>query len=131
MRQRALYQAASLLDKMGHDEAATSLYRQFASEFPDAPAAPKARIKLGLPEPSPQPPPHQENATAVTPSEPAPTVTTDSGCASIDVNTSGRSCPDCNSGMERRKASNGPNAGKLFWVCAAWPQCRKVLPMEV
>jgi len=131
MRQRALYQAASLLDKMGHDEAASSLYRQFASEFPDAPAAQKVRFKLGLPEPSPQIPPLPDAATAATPIEPAAAVTTDSGGASTEVNASGRSCPDCNSGMERRKASNGPNAGKLFWVCAAWPQCRKVLPMEV
>ncbi len=31
MRQRVLYQAASLLDKLGHDEASVSLYKQFIS----------------------------------------------------------------------------------------------------
>jgi hypothetical protein len=130
MRQKALYQQAGLLDKLGHDEAAAGLYRQFVSDFPDAPAAPRVRSRLGLPEPPPPPPPQPDAAPAVPPPAPAAIVTTDSGVAPADVNSSGPSCPACNITMVRRRASGGPHAGKPFWVCAEWPRCRKVLPVE-
>jgi hypothetical protein len=130
MRQKALYQQAGLLDKLGHDEAAAGLYRQFVSDFPDAPAVPRVRSKLGLPEPPPQPPPQPDAAPAVPPPAPAAIVTAISGVAPADVNSSGPSCPACNITMVRRRASSGPHAGKPFWVCAEWPRCRKVLPVE-
>lgn len=33
-------------------------------------------------------------------------------------------CPRCGSGMIRRSASRGPNAGGSFWGCSRFPQCR-------
>jgi len=35
-------------------------------------------------------------------------------------------CPDCGSPMKRRKAKTGPNAGKEFWGCTAYPQCKGI-----
>jgi hypothetical protein len=123
-RRKALYQAASLLEKMGHDEAAAGLFRQFATEFPDAPAAPKVRMKLGLPEPEPR--------SAPLPASPQPepsAVDTDSSeIKPAETAGAAPNCPACNGPMNRRKASGGPHAGKTFWVCAEWPKCRKVLP---
>ncbi len=130
MRQRALYQAASLLDKLGHDEASGSLYKQFISEFPDAPAAPKVRMKLGLPEQPVQAPPQPSAEPVATPPGPAAATTTVSPADPSKDTVTGQSCPACDSRMVRRRATSGPHAGRLFWVCAAWPQCRKVLSTE-
>jgi hypothetical protein len=33
-------------------------------------------------------------------------------------------CPRCGSGMVRRTANRGPNAGGNFWGCSRFPQCR-------
>jgi DNA-binding helix-hairpin-helix protein with protein kinase domain len=33
-------------------------------------------------------------------------------------------CPRCGSGMVRRTANRGPNAGGSFWGCSRFPQCR-------
>ena len=33
-------------------------------------------------------------------------------------------CPDCGSGMVRRTAQKGPNAGNDFWGCSSYPECR-------
>jgi hypothetical protein len=33
-------------------------------------------------------------------------------------------CPECSAVMLKRKAKNGENAGKLFWLCSTYPQCR-------
>lgn len=33
-------------------------------------------------------------------------------------------CPDCGAPMKRRKARTGPNAGKEFWGCTAYPNCK-------
>ena len=33
-------------------------------------------------------------------------------------------CPDCSAVMLKRKAKNGENAGKLFWICSTYPKCR-------
>jgi membrane associated rhomboid family serine protease len=125
-RQKALYQAASLLDKMGHDEAGANLFRQFVTEFPDAPAAPKVRMKLGLPEPEPRPAPIPASPQP----KPSTVDTNSSGIKPAETTATAPTCPSCNSPMSRRKASGGPHAGKLFWVCAEWPKCRKVLPTE-
>ena len=35
-------------------------------------------------------------------------------------------CPDCDAPMKRRKAKTGPNAGKEFWGCTAYPKCKGV-----
>jgi hypothetical protein len=130
MRQRVLYQAASLLDKMGHDDASMSLYKQFISEFPDAPAVPKVRMKLGLPEEPAQAPPQTIATPVATPHEPVAATTNVLQADYPKDTVTGHSCPACDSRMARRRATSGPHSGKLFWVCAAWPQCRKVLLAE-
>ena len=33
-------------------------------------------------------------------------------------------CPECAAVMLKRKAKTGENAGKLFWICLTYPQCR-------
>ncbi|RRJ95547.1 hypothetical protein Ga0100231_015880 [Opitutaceae bacterium TAV4] len=35
-------------------------------------------------------------------------------------------CPECSAPMKRRKAKTGPNAGKEFWGCTAYPQCKGI-----
>jgi len=35
-------------------------------------------------------------------------------------------CPACSSPMIKRQAKKGPNAGKYFWACSAFPKCRKI-----
>lgn len=129
MRQKALYQAAATLDKMGHNEAAANIFRQFLVEFPEAPAAPKVRFRLGLPETVPQPPPVAKTVAQSPPPEqanPAGLSTVEQSRNGTDVPT----CPACKGNMTRRKATGGAHAGKLFWVCVQWPTCRKVLPAE-
>jgi hypothetical protein len=129
IRQKALYQAASLLEKMGHDEAAGTLFRQFISEFPDTPAARKFRIKLGLPEPETMPASQAE--PALEPSNgPEPVAPPLKAPDAVPATDSGPTCPACNGGMVRRRANGGPHAGRLFWVCAAWPGCRRVMPAK-
>lgn len=33
-------------------------------------------------------------------------------------------CPSCSAVMLKRKAKNGVNAGKMFWLCSTYPKCR-------
>jgi len=37
-------------------------------------------------------------------------------------------CPQCGKPMRRRTAHKGPHAGKAFWGCCGYPECRSVLP---
>lgn len=39
-------------------------------------------------------------------------------------------CPACSAVMLKRKAKNGESAGKLFWLCSTYPQCRGMLPVK-
>lgn len=39
-------------------------------------------------------------------------------------------CPKCGNGMVKRTAKQGANAGKLFWGCANYPQCRGIVPID-
>ena len=39
-------------------------------------------------------------------------------------------CPRCGSPMVVRKARKGPNAGKRFYVCENYPECKGKIPME-
>lgn len=43
---------------------------------------------------------------------------------------SGPACPACGKPMLRRQARQGPRAGKPFWGCTAYPDCRETLPVE-
>jgi ribosomal protein S17E len=36
-------------------------------------------------------------------------------------------CPKCGSPMVLREAKNGQNAGKQFWGCSKFPQCRSIV----
>lgn len=38
-------------------------------------------------------------------------------------------CPVCQSRMVKRKAKNGANAGKKFWGCTRYPDCRGTRPV--
>ena len=40
------------------------------------------------------------------------------------------SCPKCNSGMVLRETKKGANAGKKFWGCSQFPNCRGVLQAD-
>ena len=37
-------------------------------------------------------------------------------------------CPRCNKPMRRRTARQGPNAGKPFWGCSGYPDCKGTRP---
>ncbi len=39
-------------------------------------------------------------------------------------------CPDCGKPMRRRVAGKGPNAGKGFWGCTGYPDCKCTRPMS-
>ncbi|HEY3346472.1 MAG TPA: DUF2726 domain-containing protein, partial [Nitrospirota bacterium] len=40
-----------------------------------------------------------------------------------------RLCPKCSSEMTRRKAASGPQAGKLYWVCKNYKECKTAIPV--
>jgi restriction system protein len=46
--------------------------------------------------------------------------------ATAPVESEQPSCPQCGSGMVRRTAKKGTNAGNQFWGCSRYPQCRGV-----
>ena len=48
----------------------------------------------------------------------------------IETATNEMVCSACNSPMVKRLAKKGPNAGKWFWACSAYPKCRKVVGIE-
>lgn len=114
MRQKALIQCASLLEKMGLKEAADGYYERLIAEFPQAEMTQRAYLRLGREIPAPpaaQPSPATDNSPRPVP---------------VDLNSS-RSCPACSSVMQKRRANSGAQAGKFFWVCAAYPQCKSVV----
>ena len=37
-------------------------------------------------------------------------------------------CPDCGKPMRKRMARQGPNAGKPFWGCSGYPECKGTRP---
>lgn len=39
-------------------------------------------------------------------------------------------CPACDAPMAHRRAKQGKFAGRLFWVCTRFPECKKVLPVK-
>jgi restriction system protein len=43
---------------------------------------------------------------------------------------SGPRCPRCGSGMAKRLAKRGSNAGSHFWGCAMYPDCKGTLPLK-
>ncbi len=123
-RERALFQCGKSLEELGEFEKANQRFVQLLQEFPDAAVAPKLRLKLEAAEtvnpPPPVPAPGKDPVnSSAPPAEPASAVAAET-----------RSCPACAAAMRRRRASSGAHAGKLFWVCAAFPECRQVLPVQ-
>ncbi|WP_115719599.1 DUF2726 domain-containing protein [Gallaecimonas mangrovi] len=39
-------------------------------------------------------------------------------------------CPTCGAVMHQRTVSKGQHAGKTFWVCEHYPECKTVLPIK-
>lgn len=39
-------------------------------------------------------------------------------------------CPKCGKAMEKRLARKGTNAGKIFWGCSAYPDCKGTLSIQ-
>ncbi len=46
--------------------------------------------------------------------------------APAKVETIEKTCPNCSAVMVKRVARKGIHAGKLFWACSAFPECRTV-----
>jgi restriction system protein len=38
-------------------------------------------------------------------------------------------CPNCQGQMTLRTAKTGKNAGKSFWGCANYPDCKGIIPL--
>jgi four helix bundle suffix protein len=45
-------------------------------------------------------------------------------------NENAPTCPNCGKPMTLRKASTGKNAGKEFWGCTGYPECKGVVNVE-
>jgi hypothetical protein len=39
-------------------------------------------------------------------------------------------CPKCHTAMAQRKAGKGNHAGKRFWACTNYPQCREIIGID-
>lgn len=115
MRQKALAQCASMLDKLGFEEVALGYFETLIKEFPHADIANRAYIRLGREIPAPP---------SELPRQAAPG-STGASAAAMDAII----CPACSSAMRKRQASNGAQAGKWFWVCADYPQCKSLAPV--
>jgi hypothetical protein len=115
MRQKALAQCASMLDKLGFEEGALGYFETLIKEFPSADIAHRAYIRLGREVPTP-------------PSELPRQAAADSTGTSAAA-TDAVMCPACSSAMRKRRASNGAQAGTWFWVCADYPQCKGLVAL--
>lgn len=49
---------------------------------------------------------------------------------SASATTAALSCPNCGKDMAKRTAKQGANAGKAFWGCSNFPQCRGIIPID-
>ncbi len=124
LRQRALAQCATLLDKMGHEDAAEGYYEMLIEEFPHSELAHRAYTRLGrsIPVAGSQVPASVKSTLP----EPVKVVTV----APQDAEIKGKNCPVCNSVMHERRAAKGAHDGKMFWVCVGFPKCNSVQLVE-
>jgi tetratricopeptide (TPR) repeat protein len=115
VRQKALAQCASMLDKLGFEEVAIGYLETLIKEFPYADITQRAYIRLGkaIPAPTSEPP-----RTVAVVSKGTTSTTADAVV-----------CPACSSAMQKRRANNGAQVGKWFWVCAGYPQCKSLVPV--
>ncbi len=110
MRQRALAQCANLLDKMGHEAGAEGYYGMLIDEFPHGELSQRAYVRLNRKPPAPDSQ-RQKDVTAEKPADAMP-------------------CPACGLAMRQRRANGGAHAGRMFWVCEGFPECRSVIPVS-
>jgi membrane associated rhomboid family serine protease/uncharacterized Tic20 family protein/ssDNA-binding Zn-finger/Zn-ribbon topoisomerase 1 len=106
VREKALFQLATLLEFNSCFEAAHHCFARFASEYPVSILADKARDKAGT----------------ATYSTPQPAV----AAAKL---TAAQACPTCRAWMVTRPSTSGANKGKLFLVCSDYPNCSTYLPL--
>jgi hypothetical protein len=106
VREKALFQLASLCEYTSQFDAAQVYFARFVAEFPESIMAEKARVKAGDEVYNPAP------VKAMTEQQPQ------------------QLCPACGSEMASRPSTAGANRGKLFWVCSRYPECGSYLPME-
>lgn len=106
VREKALFQLATLLEFRSCFEAARCCFARFAAEYPASILAEKAREKAGDEVYRPARPAQR--------GEEAPQA---------------QFCPSCRAQMVIRPAKAGPDQGKLFWVCSSFPACRSYLPV--
>jgi len=107
VREKALYQLATLLEYNSCFEAAQTTFARFAAEYPQSILVDKARAKAG--------------SAVYTPPRPA--------AAAAEKPSAAYICPTCQAWMVSRPAKTGPNQGKLFLVCSAYPNCSTYLPL--
>lgn len=127
VQEKALFQGGMLLERMGLEEAAEGYYRRYIREFPHADAANKVRAKLGLP---PESPPVSAPAPHAAMGHPAAKPASAQPQPLPPPPPTSRPCPACGRTMAARTATNASQAGKRFWVCQAWPECKNVIPFE-
>lgn len=65
---------------------------------------------------------------AIVPAQPAPVAIRES--APVQPEPPAPVCPKCTSVMVKRQAAKGAHAGKWFWACSAFPECRQVMVIE-
>ena len=82
--------------------------------------------------------PAEAVAVAAEPEKPAAQVTVDQAQAAAEIippaveppaaeAPAAPVCPACSSAMVKRQARKGQHAGKWFWACSGYPNCRKIL----
>ena len=79
---------------------------------------PHSPLNLSVPKPKPAP-----TTRSTAPPHSAPSSTMQRG-STPGRPTSTISCPICRASMVKRKAKKGPYAGKSFWGCSRYPQCK-------
>ncbi|NVO00293.1 MAG: rhomboid family intramembrane serine protease [Geobacteraceae bacterium] len=108
LREKSLFQLASLLEYTSQFDAARLYFARFVAEYPESIMVEKARMKAGDEVYTPAlKKVVQEKITAPT-----------------------QICPACGAGMTSRPAAAGANKGKHFWVCSRYPECSSYLPMD-
>lgn len=46
------------------------------------------------------------------------------------VNQTEQDCPQCSAPMIKRQVSKGPHAGRFFWACSNYPDCKQLLAVK-
>jgi hypothetical protein len=87
---------------------------------PAAPAKP--------PPPAEKPPPPSPEKPAIAQDEPPAPVPAPAAPPGPAADSGVPACPKCGGTMVRREGKSGPLAGRLFWGCSNFPQCKGLLP---